>query len=41
MDHKAAIKAKMTKAESLAVFGKLKSKLDKLQQPVVIKVEIE
>jgi hypothetical protein len=41
VDHAAEIKVQMTKAESLAVFGKFKSKLDKLKKPVAIKVETE
>ena len=41
VDHATEIKVQMTKAESLAVFGKFKTKLDKLKKPVTIKVETE
>lgn len=40
-DHTAEIKDELTKAESLAIFGKFKTKLDKLKKPVAIKVETE
>lgn len=41
VDHAAEIKAEMTKAQLLTVFGKFKTKLDKLKKPTVVAIKVE